>query len=78
VVADAVTRVTTAFPSFATTISAEEFERRKKLPWPNDLPGMIEAREQHPPQPGPAPKRDTRTRHRRNENDDLFGPEFEA
>jgi TraM recognition site of TraD and TraG/Helicase HerA, central domain len=59
-------------------ISAEEFERRKKLPWPNDLPGMIEAREQHPPQPGPAPKRDTRTRHRRNENDDLFGPEFEA
>jgi len=55
-------------------ITPEEFHRRKKLPWPQDLPGMIVAGETHEP---PTIGKSTRNkRGKRGRNDDLFGADF--
>lgn len=59
-------------------ITPEEFARRKKLPWPCDLPGMIEAGESHdPPLPPSPPRRPPPNRPNPFDNDQLFGPDFE-
>jgi hypothetical protein len=52
-------------------ITPEEFKRRKDMPWPHDLPGMIDAGETHEPRPEVKPRR--KPRDKRDGNDDLFG-----
>ena len=55
-------------------ITPEEFDRRKKMPWPQDLPGMIVAGETHEP---PNIRKSTRNkRDKRGGNDELFGADF--
>lgn len=52
-------------------ITPKEFQRRKDMPWPHDLPGMIDAGETHEPRPEAKPRRNPRDK--RHGNDDLFG-----
>ena len=60
-------------------ISAEEFERRKNLGWPTELPGMLIASEVHDLESKRKPQnRNPPSRKRAPNNDDLFGPLSDA
>ncbi len=60
-------------------ISAAEFERRRKMPWPYEMPGMIDAREVHTSRSVRKPKREKQPPHKpRIDNEDLFGTDFGA